>query len=396
MKIFRHTDIAVHCGELRRSGDSVRFSYDASYLGNPTSVSLGEELPLQEGSVVPVNAQPLHEPFRDASPDAWGRRTLASVLGSQSPAGDAEAFSLAGHDRIGALTVEDTGTLADEVPPSDLRHAVMKVCQGETLSRADADLLRFRVGVGGMRPKALTCLEGVPVILKFSHPDDAIDIVRAEYVAMRLAEACGIAVAKVSLVRAGAEVALAVRRFDRVSGPTGTMRLQLASGLTMLHLDEMFAAYASYQDVYKSLCGGRDDPATAVELLKRVTLNVACGNTDDHARNISAFWNGTCYRLAPAYDICPQIRTGNVASQGMILWGRDRMSRLVGCVRSGTAMGLGREVAMEIVEGVVETVRKRYAEVAEEAGLGSVAARRMMGRQFLNPYIFEDWKARAA
>jgi len=40
-----------------------------------------------------------------------------------------------------------------------------------------------------------------------------------------------------------------------------------------------------------------------IELFSRLTFNVLCGNTDDHARNHAAFWNGKDLSLTSAYDI---------------------------------------------------------------------------------------------
>ena len=41
------------------------------------------------------------------------------------------------------------------------------------------------------------------------------------------------------------------------------------------------------------------------ELYGRMVFNVLCGNSDDHARNHAAFWDGTTLSLTPAYDIAP-------------------------------------------------------------------------------------------
>jgi len=46
-----------------------------------------------------------------------------------------------------------------------------------------------------------------------------------------------------------------------------------------------------------------------------MVFNILVGNTDDHARNHAAFWDGKQLTLTPAYDICPQGRTGEEASQ---------------------------------------------------------------------------------
>jgi hypothetical protein len=72
----------------------------------------------------------------------------------------------------------------------------------------------------------------------------------------------------------------------------------------------------------------------------------------------------------------------------MILSGRSRMSRLDGCVEAAAVMGIQRNVASATIEEMVEALRANYDEVCDMAGMTSDARRSMMGRQFLNPYIF--------
>lgn len=61
-------------------------------------------------------------------------------------------------------------------------------------------------------------------------------------------------------------------------------------------------------------------------------LNICVSNTDDHARNHAAFWDGTALTLTPAYDISPSLRSGDTATQAMALT-RDgrRDARLALC-----------------------------------------------------------------
>jgi serine/threonine-protein kinase HipA len=53
-----------------------------------------------------------------------------------------------------------------------------------------------------------------------------------------------------------------------------------------------------------------DDLLMAAERVE-AGVPILCGNTDDHARNHAAFWDGTTLMLTPAYDICPQGRAGH-------------------------------------------------------------------------------------
>ena len=53
------------------------------------------------------------------------------------------------------------------------------------------------------------------------------------------------------------------------------------------------------------------------ELFSRIVFNILCSNNDDHARNHAAFWDGESLAQTPAYDICPQLRSGGETAQVM-------------------------------------------------------------------------------
>ena len=128
---------------------------------------------------------------------------------------------------------------------------------------------------------------------------------------------------------------------------------------------------------------------TLRELFGRLVFNVLVGNTDDHARNHAAFWNGRSLTLTPAYDICPQGRSGNEASQAMLVHGDQRRSQLTLCRAAAPAFLITEAEADAIIVGQVEAIQTVWGEVCEEADLGLVARRTMWRRQILNPYVFE-------
>src|SRR3546814_16826473 len=89
------------------------------------------------------------------------------------------------------------------------------------------------------------------------------------------------------------------------------------------------ARYASYEDLATVIRHRFVDPAaTLAELYARIIFNILCGNTDEHARNHAAFWDGGTLELTPAYAICPQHRTGGDATQAMLLPGNRRFIHL--------------------------------------------------------------------
>jgi len=152
----------------------------------------------------------------------------------------------------------------------------------------------------------------------------------------------------------------------------------------------MMARYASYEDLAALVRKGFDDPEkTLRELFGRIVFSILCGNTDDHARNHSAFWTGSSLQLTPAYDICPQSRHGDEASQAMLIHGDHRDSRLARCIEAAEIFGLARDGAIALIVDQVQTMIANWEKVCSEAGISDLDKRQFARRQFLNPYAFE-------
>jgi len=225
---------------------------------------------------------------------------------------------------------------------------------------------------------------------KFSSSTDTYNVVKAEYVAMRLALLVGLDVAPVTLARSLDKDVLLVRRFDRTWSAGGWLRHAMVSALTLLELEEMTARYASYEKLAEIARHRFAEPvATLRELFARMTFNVLCGNTDDHARNHAAFWDGHGLRLTPAYDICPQNRTGGEASQGMIIHAGNRLSRVAVCIDAAPAFLLSATEARKIVRAQVAGIQANWSNVCAEAELPDIERAFLWRRQFLNPYALD-------
>jgi serine/threonine-protein kinase HipA len=216
------------------------------------------------------------------------------------------------------------------------------------------------------------------------------NVVKAEYVAMRLAQLAGLNVAPVRLTMALGRDVLLIERFDRVRQSNGWKRCMMVSALTMLALDEMMAAYASYQDLAEMIRRRFLTPRAELhELFGRIVFNILCGNTDDHARNHAAFWDGHHLSLTPAYDICPQNRTGQIASQAMWIREGERASQIRACLNAAPIFQLTQEDARNIVHRQVLVILDHWQAVCDDAGLSQVDRQFLLRRQFLNPFAFE-------
>ena len=318
----------VVAGRLDVVGASVTFTYGRSYLERRNAISLYEpELPLRAGSIAPEVGE-IAGCIADAAPDAWGRRVVLNRRAGQGPDSTSDPSVLAlllesGSDRIGALDFQSSSA---EYAPRSTGHATLeelaesaaRVEQGiPLLPDLDAALLHGS-SIGGARPKALLRDGDCGLIAKFSSTTDPYPIVKAEFIAMELARRVGITVAPVRLTTALGRDALLIDRFDR---PAGGSRTAMVSALTILGQTEneaLFgASYAGLADIIRKRFTEPD--ATLRELFARITLNIMVGNTDDHPRNHAAFWDGTMLTLTPAYDVCPQPRSGGETRQLMAI-----------------------------------------------------------------------------
>jgi serine/threonine-protein kinase HipA len=159
----------------------------------------------------------------------------------------------------------------------------------------------------------------------------------------------------------------------------------------MFEFDEMMARHASYETLAEIIRLRFQDPQGNLrQLFGRLTFNILCGNTDDHARNHAAFWDGKNLQLTPAYDICPQSRAGEEAGQGMRIRGTVNRSQLALCLQVAPQYLLSEEEAKAIILQQVNTIRTRWEAVCDEGALTPVDRAYLWGRQFLNPFAFYD------
>ena len=393
----------VVAGRVVREGDRLIFNYGRSYLQRQDAIALYlPELPLQQGELAPLTGLSMAGCLRDAAPDAWGRRVIINrklgLKGKDIDVGQLDDLTYlleSGSDRIGALDFQLSAT--DYRPRGlgkatfeDLMRVAEDVEAGKPIS-TELDLALFHgSSIGGARPKAIIDDNKRKMIAKFSSRDDVYNVVKGEFIAMRLAGAVGINAASVELLRVAGKDVLLIERFDRVREDQSWQRKAMVSALTLFELDEMMARYASYQYLAEIIRHRFTEPkATLRELFKRLVFNILCGNTDDHARNHAAFWDGKSLTLTPAYDICPQARAGGEAGQAMLIKETNNRSQVKTCLEAAAHFQLNQAEAVEIIEHQLVTIHAQWPEIAREAKLTEVDYNLLWGRQILNPYIFE-------
>ena len=393
----------VVAGRISRDGERLIFNYGQSYLGRPDAIPIfAPELPLRRGLIAPPIGLAMAGCLRDGAPDAWGRRVILNqafgLKGKDVDTGVIDELTYlleSGSDRIGALDFQRSPTVYAPRSPraatlEELLSAAERVEQGVALTPELNQALFHGTSLGGARPKAMIKDGDRKLIAKFSSSNDTYNVVKAEFVAMRLAERLGLQVAPVRLARVAGKDVLLVERFDRIPVVSGWRRRAMVSALTLFGLDELMARYASYADLAEIIRHRFTQPkATLRELFGRLTFNLLCGNTDDHARNHAAFWDGEHLSLTPAYDICPQNRTGNEASQAMLITNEERLSRLATCIAAAPHFLLDAAAAEDLIAHQIEILRAAWPQVMAEANLNAVDERLLGTRLFFNTFIFE-------
>lgn len=94
--------------------------------------------------------------------------------------------------------------------------------------------------------------------------------------------------------------------------------------------------------------------------------------------------------LTPAYDIYPQGRAGNEATQAMLIMGDDRMSRIMSAsmLPRGSSSLVNKRLRLRKRRS--RWIRTRFGDVCDEAGLSEVDRDLLWRRQFLNPFAFDS------
>ena len=394
----------VVAGRLEADGGNIRFNYGRSYLerigdASPAVALYEPELPLRAGVLPLLDGLSMPGCIRDAAPDAWGRRVIINKkMGLKGVSVDtAELDEItylleSGSDRIGALDFQRSPSeyaprYAQPVSMEVLLDSAERVEKGLPLTAELDQALFHGSSIGGARSKALIEEQGRKYIAKFSSSTDLYSVVKAEFIAMKLAALAGLNVAPVTLTRAANKDVLLIERFDREHTAQGWTRKAMVSALTLFGLDEMMARHASYETFAEIIRHRFTEPkVTLEEVFARLVFNILCGNTDDHARNHAAFWDGKELTLTPAYDICPQGRTGYEASQAMLISGNDNLSRLASCLETAPNFLLSPAQAHAIFEKLTSVIEQHWDSVCEEAQLSALEKKLLWGRQFLNPY----------
>lgn len=390
LEVWLDCDLGPPClvGTLAHDRGQIRFHYERMWLRDARAFALDPDLSLDEAPFFPKPELGNFGIFLDSSPDRWGQTLMKRREALQAKDEKRTPRTLYAWDfligvqdftRQGALRFRLAGTeefLGNEkmaAPPiTTLRELEAVAYQLSSRRIDDLDALRKWLSVlvapgaslGGARPKAnFTEADGSLWIGKFPARDDDRDVGAWELVAHSLALKAGVDVPAAKAVRLNNEFhTFCVQRFDRANGT----RRFYASAMTLLRKEQ--SEGTSYLELAQFLRGkgdGAHADADLEQLFRRVAFNVAIGNRDDHLRNHGFILGATGWRLAPAFDVNPNI---DKAEHVLNIDDADNRPSLQTVLTTATFYGLTEERGKQIVEEVASAV-DGWESLARQAGI---------------------------
>jgi serine/threonine-protein kinase HipA len=187
-------------------------------------------------------------------------------------------------------------------------------------------------------------------------PDGPHPMAANEATCLRLASACGLAVAEAELLEVAGLPVLAVRRYDRQDSPAGPIpvRVHQEDGCQATAMPPAMKYEEQGGPALRDLAGvlrNFGDPRDVTSLLRRTTFNMAVGNADAHAKNFSVLHepDNPTIGLAPLYDVLSTIALELTDSAGQPMRADTHLGQRVGGqadIRKVTAANLIDEAIM--------------------------------------------------
>ncbi|XQU71616.1 Hipa protein [Cupriavidus sp. H18C1] len=278
-----------------------------------------------------------------------------------------------GEDRIGALGFcMSDGTYNVEHPVAFHRgdlHSLLEAAQALELQLPIDERLRqlLRPGgtAGGARPKATIDDDGRAWIAKFPAQGDDVDFCAVEHASLRLAADCGIHVPESRLLRLDRFSVLLVARFDRQHDGS---RVHFASARTMLMAEGIAEPEMSYADIAEVARRFSPTPVDdSRQVFRRMVFNILIENTDDHAKNHAFLHSaGQAMRLAPAYDLQPQLQ--GLHYHQLVIGDQGSEPSLANALSQASRFMLSEQEAHAEVERLIDRVAK-WRTVFEQSGV---------------------------
>lgn len=391
----------THVARLHRAGDrtapgvDLRWTSDALDRWGVGARVLSHLLPTTDATEPPPHPAKVAAWLDGLMPEGRTREQMALDAGVDPD--DAVAFlAHYGADTAGALVLLPHGTTPAprRAAPERLDDAGVARLLRAAIARAGGAgrTEHLTSSLPGMEPK-ITLLHDdhgwarahgtTPTthILKAARPSDSptADLVNTEAASLDLARRIGLTTVDAHVTELDGERCLVVTRYDRVPGPDGVQRLHQedtaqALGINTRDPERKFQHGRALPSLARIARVLRDDGTRPDPLLALTTFNLAVGNTDAHAKNISLLRHaGGTVRLAPAYDVSMHLHHAHASRVfAMDVAGERDMDALTGehLVAEGASWGVPRRRAHRVVSQTLEALADALGAVDRSAHPG--------------------------
>ncbi|GAA1736264.1 type II toxin-antitoxin system HipA family toxin [Isoptericola hypogeus] len=308
-------------------------------------------------------------------------------------------FRAYGGDTVGALVFVAPGArpAVDSRPGTRLDDAGVAALLRESVARAGGQgrAQHLTSSLPGMEPKIglvrdehgwarASSEQPTTHILKVAREagSPTADLVDTEAAALDLARRVGLTTIDAHVATFDGMRCIVVSRYDRVPDPRapgGQRRVHQedaaqALGINTRDPERKFQHGRALPSLARIARVLRDDGARPDPLLALTVLNLAVGNTDAHAKNISMLRreDGTV-ALAPAYDVSMHLHHAHASRVfAMDVGGERDMDRISAghLVDEGASWGLPRRRAVRVVGQTLDALRAALEEVDRDAHPG--------------------------
>ncbi|WP_298316974.1 type II toxin-antitoxin system HipA family toxin [uncultured Aquimarina sp.] len=215
------------------------------------------------------------------------------------------------------VEIDKLVTLAQKVLNSREKIA-LNISETEHLN----ELIKVGTSAGGQRAKAIIAFNSTTNEIRSGQTDvpdgfehylfkfDGVNDIslgdpqgygRIEYAYYLMALDCGIDMEHSQLFEEHDRAHFMTKRFDRLPN---NEKLHMQTLCSLAHFDYKSPGAYSYENAFEIMRQLRLPHQDAIQLYKRMLLNVIARNQDDHTKNISFLMNKQgIWKLAPAYDI---------------------------------------------------------------------------------------------
>jgi serine/threonine-protein kinase HipA len=269
-----------------------------------------------------------------------------------------------GADTIGNVRVVPAG--ADPIQPVPLFEPEQDNDFREVFAKMTGSVEADPVGLAGVQPKVSagrlstpTQTRSGPAILKLT-PRQYPLLVENEHFFMTMAAACGLRVAKTSVLHdVEGRSALLVTRFDR----EGPIRIAQEDACQVGDVYPASKYRIKTETAIAGLAeacarGGGSKVVAVAELLKTVVFSWLIGNGDLHGKNLSIYNPMGIWEPTPAYDLlCTQPYAGWKDPMALSLYGRANKLGRADFIEAGERLGLRKRAVANLIDSLVDAAR---------------------------------------